>query len=114
MISFDTNILVYATDPCALEKRSVARNLFARGVRSANAVLLLQTLGEFSHVALRKKAMPADEVRPLIGAWHSLCRSMRPRSPTLSRRSRQSAITACHSGMQCCGRAHAASGCVIF
>jgi predicted nucleic acid-binding protein len=72
MISFDTNILFYATDPCALEKRSVARNLFARGVRSANAVLLLQTLGEFSHVALRKKAMPADEVLPLIGAWHSL------------------------------------------
>jgi predicted nucleic acid-binding protein len=72
MISFDTNILVYATAPRVPEKQSLARNMVARGLRSANTILLLQTLGEFSHVALRKEAMPVDLVLPLIEAWRKL------------------------------------------
>jgi len=31
-------------------------------LRSAQAILLLQTLGEFSHVALRKESIPVEAV----------------------------------------------------
>jgi predicted nucleic acid-binding protein len=72
MVSFDTNILVYATAPQAPEKSPRARELVARGLRSASTVLLLQTLGEFSHVALRKEGMPVDAVLRLIEAWRGL------------------------------------------
>lgn len=72
MVSFDTNILVYATAPQAPEKGRRARDLVTRGSRSTSAVLLLQTLGEFSHVALRKEGMPVDAVLRLIEAWRGL------------------------------------------
>ena len=68
MVSFDTNILVYATAPQAPEKGRRARTLVTRGLRSTSTVLLLQTLGEFSHVALRKEGMPVDAVLRLIEA----------------------------------------------
>jgi len=72
MVSFDTNILVYATAPQAPEKGPLARNLVTRGLRSASTVLLLQTLGEFSHVAVRKEGIPVDAVLRLIEAWRGL------------------------------------------
>jgi predicted nucleic acid-binding protein len=72
MVSFDTNILVYATAPQAPEKGRCARTLVTRGLRSTSTVLLLQTLGEFSHVALRKEGMPVDAVLRLIEAWRGL------------------------------------------
>jgi predicted nucleic acid-binding protein len=54
MISFDTNVLVYATASIADEKVTRARDVIARGMRAASSVLLLQTLAEFSNVAIRK------------------------------------------------------------
>ena len=51
MISLDTNVMVYATGAQPLEKAQRPRDLITRGLRSANTVSLLQTLGEFSHVA---------------------------------------------------------------
>jgi predicted nucleic acid-binding protein len=42
MVSFDTNILVYATVSVLLAKTDRARDLLVRGMRSC--ILLLQTL----------------------------------------------------------------------
>jgi predicted nucleic acid-binding protein len=72
MVSFDTNVLVYATAPAVLDKGHRARGLVARALRSATAILLLQTLGEFSHVALRKQRMSVDAVFRLIEAWRAV------------------------------------------
>ena len=71
-LTFDTNVLVYATalDPAAKARR--ARELIARGMRSGSAVLLLQTLAEFSHVAIRKAAVPVDRVGTIIDGWRAV------------------------------------------
>jgi len=44
MVSFDTNILVYATASISDVKVVRARDLIARAMRAASSVLLLQTL----------------------------------------------------------------------
>jgi predicted nucleic acid-binding protein len=72
MISFDTNILVYATAAISDEKVTHARGLLARAMRSAASVLLLQTLAEFSNVAIRKAKIPAKDIRRTIEAWRAV------------------------------------------
>ena len=72
MVSFDTNILVYATAAVPDAKTKRARDLIARGMRSASSVLLLQTIAEFSGVALRKAGIPADDVRATIDSWRAV------------------------------------------
>ena len=73
MIStFDTNVLVYATGPTKDPKCVRARDLLGRGMLAGASVLLLQTLGEFSHVTIRKMAMPIGDVRPFIEAWRAV------------------------------------------
>ena len=67
MISFDTNVLIYAT--AADEKASRARELLARTIRAANSILLLQTLTEFSSVATRKAGIAVDAVQRIVQAW---------------------------------------------
>jgi predicted nucleic acid-binding protein len=54
MISFDTNILVYATASVPDVKAVRARDLIARAMRAGWTILLLQTLAEFPNVAIRK------------------------------------------------------------
>ena len=68
IVSFDTNILVYATAASPVVKTGRAREVIARGIRGGSSVLLLQTLAEFSHVAIRKARIPAQEVRTIIDA----------------------------------------------
>ena len=51
MISFDTNGLVYATG--SISDVKVMRAFIARAMRAASSVLLLQTLADFSNVAIR-------------------------------------------------------------
>ena len=72
MISFDTNVLVYATAAISDDKVTRARDLVARAMRSAASVLLLQTLAEFSNVAVRKAKIPAKDVRTTIEAWRAV------------------------------------------
>jgi predicted nucleic acid-binding protein len=69
MISFDTNILVYATASISDEKVTRARDLLARAMQAATSVLLLQTLAEFSNVAIRKSRIPTTAIRTIIEAW---------------------------------------------
>jgi len=72
MVSFDTNVLVYATASIADAKVVRARDLIARAMRAASSVLLLQTLAEFSDVALRKARIPVDDIRRTIDAWRAV------------------------------------------
>jgi predicted nucleic acid-binding protein len=71
-VAFDTNVLVYATAPPAIAKGGRAREVITRGLRSGTAVLMLQTLAEFSHVALRKAGLPVDAVAATVAAWQAV------------------------------------------
>ena len=72
MVSFDTNVLVYATASIADAKVTRARGLIARAMRAASSILLLQTLAEFSSVALRKARIPVEDIRRTIDAWRAV------------------------------------------
>jgi predicted nucleic acid-binding protein len=72
MVSFDTNVLVYATASISDVKVIRARVLIARAMRAASSVLLLQTLAEFSNVAIRKARIPIDDIRKTIDAWRAV------------------------------------------
>jgi predicted nucleic acid-binding protein len=72
MVSFDTNILVYATLSIPLAKTGRARDLLVRGMRTGSCILLLQTLTEFSSVAIRKAGIGVDAVRTTIDAWRAV------------------------------------------
>jgi len=41
-------------------------------MRAASCVLLLQTLAEFSNVAIRKARIPVDDIRRTIDAWRAV------------------------------------------
>jgi predicted nucleic acid-binding protein len=69
MITFDTNVLVYATATISDLRVERARDLLARGMRAASSILLLQTLAEFSNVALCKARIPVKNIRKMIDAW---------------------------------------------
>lgn len=68
-VSFDANVLVYASAPAPAGKAARAKDLLDRGALNGSAILLLQTLGEFSHVTLRKSGLPAPKVRAIGTAW---------------------------------------------
>ncbi len=69
MISFDTNVLVYATATASDVRVSRARDLLARAMQVTNAIFLLQCLAEFSSVAVRKAGIPVDNVARIVKAW---------------------------------------------
>jgi predicted nucleic acid-binding protein len=71
MVSFNTNILVYATLSAPLAKTHRARDVLLRGMRTGSSVLL-QTLAEFSSVAIRKAGIEVDAVRTTIDAWRAV------------------------------------------
>jgi predicted nucleic acid-binding protein len=72
MIAFDANILIHATGGARIDKVEHAPGLVLRGLRSSKAVLLLQTLDEFCHVALAPKEMTTAAVMRLVEAWRGL------------------------------------------
>jgi len=72
MVSFDTNVLVYATASISDVRVIRARDLIARSMRAASSVLLLQTLAEFSNVAIRKARIPIKDIRRTIDAWRAV------------------------------------------
>jgi predicted nucleic acid-binding protein len=84
MVSFDTNILVYATVSAPLAKAMRAREVMLRGMRHGSGILLLQTLTEFSSVAIRKAAIPVDKIRSTIDAWRAVLPVQGTEDPDLS------------------------------
>ena len=67
--TFDTNILVYTLGQPADVKRQRAQSLIIRAARGQTAVLLLQSLAEFSYVATRKFGVSVASVRRRINGW---------------------------------------------
>jgi len=72
MVTFDTNVLVYATTAAPDAKAKRSRDLIVRGMQSGWSILLLQTLAEFSSVAIRKAGIPIDDIRATIDAWRAV------------------------------------------
>jgi predicted nucleic acid-binding protein len=72
MISFDTNILVYATSSVPDAKALRARDLIGRAMRAGWTILLLQTLAEFANLAIRKAGIPIEDIRRTIDAWRAV------------------------------------------
>ena len=70
IVTFDTNVLVYAAVPAPTIKAERARELVVRGAHGSGCLLLLQTLAEFANVAIRKDA-PA-KARAMIDAWRAV------------------------------------------
>lgn len=66
--TFDTNILFYASDNAAGEKHGKAIALTDSAI-AHDCVLLLQSLGELSNSALKRRAKWADQLREIIQAY---------------------------------------------
>jgi predicted nucleic acid-binding protein len=71
-VTFDTNVLVYATALPADLKSMRARELMARAMRAESGVLLLQSLAEFSSVAMRKAGIRVEAVKRIVDAWQAV------------------------------------------
>ena len=78
MISFDTNILVYATSSISDVRVMRARDLVAQAMRTASRVLLLQALAEFTNVAIRKVRIPVKNIGEPFTHGVRYCRYERP------------------------------------
>ena len=63
------HVLVYATLSAPLSKTTRARDLVVRGMRTEGNILLLQTLAEFSNVAIRKPGIATTSERD---AWRAV------------------------------------------
>jgi len=72
IISFDTNILVYATASPPDAKALRARELITRAMRAGSTILMMQTLSECANVAIRKAGIPIEDIRRIIDAWRAV------------------------------------------
>jgi predicted nucleic acid-binding protein len=69
LVGFDTNILVYTLQTPGNTKLGQARDLVNRAAGSGSAGLLLQSLTEFSYVAIRKLRMDVRLVQRRVAAF---------------------------------------------
>jgi len=69
MLSFDTNILVYASDPTAGDRHAAAVKLLTAAAIGRKAALNEQSLVEFIHVATRKTKLPLMGAARLVSSW---------------------------------------------
>jgi predicted nucleic acid-binding protein len=70
--TFDTNVLIYTLVKPPDPKAERAQELLARCIHGSAALLLLQALAEFGHVAMRKYAVSAGEVCRRVNAWRGI------------------------------------------
>jgi predicted nucleic acid-binding protein len=69
LISFDSNILVYAADPAAGTRRERSAELVARAMRLQSCTQALQSFCEFFNVITRKAGVEPAAAGELVGAW---------------------------------------------
>ena len=69
LVGFDTNILIYTLQAPGNTNLDQARDLVNRAAGSASLGLLLQSLTEFSHAAIRKLRMDVDLVHRRVAAF---------------------------------------------
>ena len=72
MISFDTNILVYAADATAGERHHAAADLIERSIRRGNCIQTLQSFCEFFSVVTRKSGIEATVAAAFVEGWRSV------------------------------------------
>ena len=72
MISFDSNILVYAADRAAGERHSAAVDLLERSIRRGNCLQTLQSLCEFFNVVIRKSGIELGAAAAFVDGWRSV------------------------------------------
>jgi predicted nucleic acid-binding protein len=72
MVSFDTNILEYATVSAPLAKTHRARDLLLRECGRDRAFCCCKCSRSFSSVAIRKAGIGVDEIRTTIDAWRTV------------------------------------------
>ena len=106
MVSFDTNVLVYATASISDLRVTRARDLIVRAMRTASSVLLLQTLAEFSNVAIRKARIPVKDVQKAIDAWCAVLPVQAADQSDLASALEAVKATDWRSGTQCYGLQH--------
>ena len=69
--AFDTNVLVYAVEKSDSSRKARAMDLLARAMRGGSTILLLQTLGEFSNVLLRRQ-IAVRSIEQALSAWRAI------------------------------------------
>jgi predicted nucleic acid-binding protein len=69
LISFDSNVLVYAADIMGGERHQRAAELVERAMRLQNCTQTLQSLCEFFNVATRKAAVDRVTAAELVDTW---------------------------------------------
>jgi predicted nucleic acid-binding protein len=72
MISFDTNILVYAADRAAGDRHDSAVDLIERSIRRGNCIQTLQSFCEFFNVVTRKAGIEAGTAAAFVEGWRSV------------------------------------------
>jgi predicted nucleic acid-binding protein len=72
VISFDSNILVYAADNAAGERHRRASDLIERSIRHRNCIQTLQSLGEFFSVVTRRSGIVADAAAAFVEGWKAV------------------------------------------
>jgi predicted nucleic acid-binding protein len=72
LISFDTNILVYAADRDAGERHRIAADLIERSMRLGNCVQTLQSFCEFFAVVTRKCGVAPVTAAAFVDSWRAV------------------------------------------
>lgn len=72
MISFDSNVLVYAADENAGTRHEQAAALVERAVRLGNCMLAFQSLCEFFNVATRKIGTSPTVAEAFVDGWQAV------------------------------------------
>ena len=68
IFSLDSNILIYGFDPDSGGKHAISRRLTA-ALRTSNARLPMQCLGEFYSVVVRKRFLAAPDAERLVNTF---------------------------------------------
>jgi predicted nucleic acid-binding protein len=69
VISFDTNILVYAADAAAGERHLQAAALIERAIRRGDCIQTLQSFCEFFSVTTRKSGISPGAAAAFVEGW---------------------------------------------
>jgi predicted nucleic acid-binding protein len=72
VISFDTNILVYAAVEAKDERHARAVALIGQAVRSRHCIQTLQSLAEFYNTATRRAGIAPDGAAAIVTGWQNV------------------------------------------
>jgi predicted nucleic acid-binding protein len=72
VISFDTNVLVYAADKTSGERHAIAADLIERSIRQGSCVQTLQSLAEFFAAITRKANVAPDIAATFVRGWQAV------------------------------------------